>query len=507
MSGWLSATLAQKRNRAARWLESEFRLGWTVRDVLIVLGLAVFAALIIFWRLGEGSIGDYDEAAYAQISREILRTNDWNTPRWNGVEFFDKPPVCLWLTAIAYKFFGTNEFAARFCAALAGVGAVVLTCVLGKKLFSTWAVGLGAALILLTPSKNLHNHGYNFVGLARVGMLDMPLIFLSECSLLLAWLSQSNPAYLVWLGIPLGLGVMVKSIAGLLPYFVVFAFFILAVPRSVWWRRELALGLVISALIIVPWHLGQLLVWGRLFFNSYMVQLTVGYVTGAEGHVRDSLFYLRSLARGFPAWYAFIAIALVYAVYRSARFRDRARILLLLAAAIPFLVFNVSRSRIGWYIIPIYPALAILAAELFVHVAQSRRLFGAAGKWVGLVLIAIVWLVSMPGLPPVGDFNPDVKAVVSYSNYILAPDDSLINYWPGSYWIRPSAAFYTDKYLAFVSNQDMLAKLLRTGEHYILVDYAFWPEVEEASAQAMAQTARIVYRSGDYVLGYSGPRP
>jgi 4-amino-4-deoxy-L-arabinose transferase-like glycosyltransferase len=509
MTSWLASAVMRSRRRTARWLETEFRPGWTVRDVIIIVGLASIAAFIIFWRLGEGSIGDYDEAAYAQISREILRSNDWNTPRWNGVEFFDKPPVCLWLTAIAYKFFGVNEFAARFCAALSGVGAVLLTCLLGKKLFSSWAVGLGAALILLTPSKNLHSHGYNFVSLARVGMLDMPLIFLIESSLWFAWLSQSNPTYLIWLGIPLGLGVMVKSVAGFFSYFIVFAFFVVALPRPVWWRRELVLGLLISALIIVPWHLGQLLVWGRLFFNSYLVQLTLGYVTGEEGHLRDSLFYLRSLMRGFPVWYVVVAAAFAYAIYRAVRFRDRARILLLAAAAIPLIVYSASRSRIGWYIIPIYPALAILAAQLFVEIAKSRHLFGKAGGSVGLLWIAVIWLITVPGLPVVDDFNPDVKAVVSYSNYILKPDDKLINYWPGSYWIRPSAAFYTDKYLAFVSRRDKLEELLQTGEYYILTDSTFWPEIAGASAEASAETEyrEIVYQRGEYVLAHSRPKP
>jgi 4-amino-4-deoxy-L-arabinose transferase-like glycosyltransferase len=503
------ALAAKNRRELTQCLEREFRPGWRGRDLLLVLGVMAFSMLLIFWRLGEGSIGDYDEAAYAQIAREILRTNDWNTLRWNGVEFFDKPPICLWVTALAYKVFGVNEFAARFCAALCGVGAVILTCFLGKKLFSSWAVGLGAALILLTPSKNLHNHGHNFLGLARVGMLDMPLIFLSESSLLLAWLSQSDPAYLIWLGIPLGLGVMVKSVAGFFAYFIVFAFFVLALPRSVWWRRELALGLLISALIIVPWHLGQLLVWGRLFFKTYMVQFTVGYVTGEQGHLEDSLFYVRSLVRGFPVWYVVVAIALAYAVYRAVRFRDRARILLLVAAAIPFIAFNASRSRIGWYIIPIYPALALLAAQLLVGIAQSRHLFREAGTKVGLLLIAVVWLVSVPGLPAVGDFDPDVKAVMSYSNYILKPDDKLIDYWPGSTWIRPSAAFYTDKYLVLAGTKDKMLELLQTGEYYILTDAAFWPEIAEVSPEAKSETEyrQIVYQRGNCVLAHSRPKP
>jgi len=491
MGMWWATVSARGRRRIAQWsqwLEMELRPRWKVKDVLIVLGLTAFSALIIFWCLGEGSIGDYDEAAYAQIAREILWTNDWNTPRWNGAEFFDKPPVCLWVTAIAYKVFGMNEFAARCCSALSGVGAVVVACLLGKKLFSSWAVGIGAALILLTPSKNLHSHGYNFVSLARVGMLDMSLIFLTGCSLLLAWLSQSKPTYLIWLGIPLGLGVMVKSIGGFLAYLIIFAFFVLGLPRHLWWRRELVLGLLISALIIVPWHLGQLLIWGRRFFDSYMVQLTVGYVTGEEGHLRDPLFYLRSFVRGFPAWYVIVIIALAYAVYRSVRFRDRAQILLLSSAAIPLLIFSVSRSRIGWYIIPAYLAFAILAAQLPIAIV---------GKKAGFLLVAALWLISTPGLPTLGDFNPDVKAVVSYSNYVLKADDKLINYWPGSYWIRPAAAFYADRYLTFVNDEDKLTQLLQTDHYYILTDDIFWTEI--------AEVGRVIYQKGSYVLAQSSP--
>lgn len=475
--------------RCSQWWEEEFRPKWKVGDLLIVLGIAALGTLIICFRLGEGSIGDYDEAAYAQIAREILRTNDWNTLRWNGVEFFDKPPVCMWLTAIAYKIFGVNEFAARFLAALSGIGAVILTCLLGKELFSSWAVGLGAALILLTPSQNLHSHGYNFVSLARVGMLDMPLIFLILSSLSLAWLSQRKPRCLIWLGIPLGLGVMVKSIAGFLAYFIVFTFFVFAVSRRVWWRRELGLGLLISALIITPWHLSQLLIWGRRFFDSYMVQLTIGYVTGEEGHLRDPFFYLRSLMHGFSFWSIVVAIAFVYTAYCSIRFRDPARVLMLCWVAIPFFFFNISRSKIGWYIIPIYPALAILTAQAIVAIL---------GKRAGFLLILALWLFLAPKLPAVGDFNPDVKDVVLYSNYVMGPQDKLVNYWPGSYWIRPAVAFYSNRYLTFVNDKGKLLQLLSTGDesYYILADEVYWGEI--------AEIGHVVYQKGHYLLAKSG---
>jgi hypothetical protein len=115
----------------------------------------------------------------------------------------------------------------------------------------------------------------------------------------------------------------------------------------------------------------------------------------------------------------------------------------------------------------------------------------------------------VPGLPTVGDFNPDVKAVMSYSNYILKPDDKLIDYWPGSTWIRPSAAFYTDKYLVLAGNKDKMLELLQTGEYYILTDAAFWPEIAEASPEAKSETEyrQIVYQRGNCVLAHSRPKP
>ncbi|RLG67680.1 MAG: hypothetical protein DRO11_09850, partial [Methanobacteriota archaeon] len=194
------------------------RLRFEIRklDLLLIVLLVLAATVVMFWRLGEGSLSDYDEADYAQSAREMLWTHDFNTPRWNGMEFFDKPPACQWLTALAYKVFGVNEFSARCVSALSGVLAVLMTYVLGRDLFGKRAIGLGAAIMLLTINRNLFSHGYNFVSLARVGMLDMPLILALMVAVWLAWRSRWDSRYLIWLGIPLGLGLMIKSIGGFL---------------------------------------------------------------------------------------------------------------------------------------------------------------------------------------------------------------------------------------------------------------------------------------------------
>lgn len=479
------------RKRIANLGQGRFRLDVQKEDLLILLLLGLAAATIMFWRLGEGSLSDYDEADYAQSAREMLWMRDFNTPRWNGMEFFDKPPVCQWLTALAYKVFGVNEFGARFVAASSGVLAILMTYVLGRDLFGERVVGLGAAIMLLTVNRNLFSHGYNFVSLARVGMLDMPLILTLMIAVWLAWRSQRDAKFLIWLGVPLGLGLMIKSVAGFLAYGIVGLYFLVGLPRSVWWRKETLWGFLLSVLIAAPWHLGQLLIWGRHFWDSYMVSLTVGYVTGEQGHARDLFFYFRTVQRGFPVLYPLVALAVAYGLYRVVRYhaavgrgRDEATILSLCWTAVPMVLYNVSRSRIGWYMIPIYPALALLTMNLLVTVLRRE---------LALLLIVVATLAFNPWLPRVGDFNPDVKAVASYGKYVLDEGAILVNYWPGSYWIRPSTLFYADRPLLLVTDDQALRRLLTTeGDFYVLADWWHWEPLQELG--------RVVYRSGDYVL-------
>ena len=80
--------------------------------------LLLVAALALLWKLGAGSLAAWDEAIYAQVSKEILRSGDWLTPHWQYQPWFEKPPLFLWSTAFLYRLFGINEFWARVPAAL-----------------------------------------------------------------------------------------------------------------------------------------------------------------------------------------------------------------------------------------------------------------------------------------------------------------------------------------------------------------------------------------------------
>src|SRR5947209_7464725 len=86
--------------------------------------LACWGALVfvvLFWRLGDATFWDPDEAHYAQTTRELLLRGDWLAPYYNEQPFFDKPILFHQLQALSMAVFGATEFAARLVPALAAL--------------------------------------------------------------------------------------------------------------------------------------------------------------------------------------------------------------------------------------------------------------------------------------------------------------------------------------------------------------------------------------------------
>jgi 4-amino-4-deoxy-L-arabinose transferase-like glycosyltransferase len=96
--------------------------------------LVACAALILFARAGAGPLPNYDDAYYAEKAKQMLRTGDWLTPRFAGIERLDNPPLFLWLIAAAFAVMGVTSYAAVFWSALSGVACVGLTHMLATRL-------------------------------------------------------------------------------------------------------------------------------------------------------------------------------------------------------------------------------------------------------------------------------------------------------------------------------------------------------------------------------------
>ena len=173
---------------------------------VLFLGIVTLAVWTFLHSLGAGSLHDWDEATYGEIAREMVRRHDWMTPYWNESPFFNKPPLVMWLMGLGLGVPVSEELAVRLPSALAGLTAVALTGWLGMRMFE-WTTGATAALLLVIGSASQRT----FLGLARHGMLDAPLTATMVWVMLHFWVGLRDHRHWLLLGLPLGIGFMVRG--------------------------------------------------------------------------------------------------------------------------------------------------------------------------------------------------------------------------------------------------------------------------------------------------------
>jgi 4-amino-4-deoxy-L-arabinose transferase-like glycosyltransferase len=327
----------------------------------------------------------------------MVESGDWVIPRYEGKPFFDKPILSYWLMACAMDRLGPSAGAARLVPVAASIGVVLATAWLGTLLFDRRSA-LAGGLVLATTLA--------FLSFGRVAMSDMLLALWTTLAVALAVLAYrpGAPAWTVpLLGAVAGLGFATKGpVALLVPG--------LAVLFLLWENRRrpvpcgggpLALGALAFALLGLGWFA---LVYRELgpgplvaFFFRENLERFAGeaYDVG-----RPFWFYLPAyLAEGLP-WSLFLPIAL----WRLLRSREgdeahRTRFLALWAALV-LVLLSLSRGKIDYYLLPIYPAVSLVIGRYLACVPWKQ----ADRAWASVVLMVealtlFLFLVLPPRIP------------------------------------------------------------------------------------------------------------
>jgi 4-amino-4-deoxy-L-arabinose transferase-like glycosyltransferase len=462
-----------------------------------VLGLAL---VLLFYRLGDGSLHDWDEAIYAQVARELLSSDDWATLSWNGAPFFHKPPLYFWLTALTYKMIGVSELAARFWPAMFGCGVVVLTFILGMRLRS-WVVGAIAALLLLVVDQSYYGYWWNFLSLSRVGMLESALTFSIMAALLLVWEAQHRPWLITLIGAPLGMAVMTKAWPGFLAAAILSVFWLFSGPHRLRNGAYWAVAALLAGALILPWHLWQFALYGPPFLHEYVgVNLTRRLFQAFEGHTESPLVYLDILRRGFSVWGYLWPLAYVWAVWKATARGDQRMRLLLVWITIPLLVFSVAQTKLGWYISMIYPAIALLLGLALTELFTERLALGT---------VAAVMVVCCLRLPVPADGSRDVKLFARQATQLVAsaepvyvaqevctpqtqPFTAHASANPAES-VRPSLRFYMNRPLLCIEERAIQAGL-HPRQTYVISQQNFWSHA--------GHPGRIVLDSHGFVLAW-----
>lgn len=90
---------------------------------------------------------DVDASQYAEMSRELLNSDNYLFLYDRGVEYLDKPPFLFWVSALSMKIFGVNNFGYKLPSILFALWAIFATYRLARLLYND-AIGRIAALVL-----------------------------------------------------------------------------------------------------------------------------------------------------------------------------------------------------------------------------------------------------------------------------------------------------------------------------------------------------------------------
>lgn len=369
--------------------------------------LLLLAALMLYLPgIASLPLIDRDEPRFARSTVEMIQRDTLLVPYFNESYRFDKPPLTYWWMRLHYLIGGQNELMAR----LHSVVAVWLTAWvifgIGARLYDR-RVGLMSGMVWLTMLQVLVN--------GRLGIADMPLLLFltlaARALLELLWLGEAK-RWSLWFWVlygSLGLGFLSKGpLAFLVPA--------VALVLARWWGRkpikwrqlQCLPGLGVALAIIASWGIPALMVTDGQFWKVGMGEHVVKRgieVLHGEAFVPVVYYPMMALLSLFP-W-----IGMAWPVWRySYRQWDSGVVFLLGWLAAPYLLFTFYATQSPHYVMPGFPAAALLVGRWLVSIRDR-------GARTPLFLKGLAALLGLAGLVMV--IYPLIKSVGDIKDLII----------------------------------------------------------------------------------------
>lgn len=337
-------------------------------------------------------LAETPETRIAVVAREMVQSGNWEVPTLGGKPRLIKPPLPYWIAASCAKLLGSDgrvdpdlyAKAVQIPSAVFLALTVFLVTLFACGQFGTLH-GTIAGVILATCSLPFSAKPFQF---ALMGYADMGLMFFCAGMFVCAariWTAERPTALATaGFGVFLGLAILQKWFVPimLLGLPVAVEFFLCKSRR---WTRTLftAAGFAIAALLILPW---LLLLEARLPGGLKLMRKGIRECASAIGHIHKDrwVYYVYVLLGGLLPWTPLLFGAVIFSAAKvhsikamyaarpaAVRFFD-------LVAVLGFVVLYVNIKQQGYYLLPLFPAMAIVGGfvlgELWQSTALVRRL-------------------------------------------------------------------------------------------------------------------------------------
>ena len=397
------------------------------------LVLALFC--LVLWAPGVVSLPplDRDESRFAQASKQMLESGDLVDIRFGPVPRYKKPVGIYWMQAAATEIAGLGDrshiWTYRLPSLLGAIAAVWLAFWCARAAVAAEAAFTAAALLAATLLLAAE------ATIATTDAVLLACVLGFQGMLFRVYLAAKAGAAAVgrsvvmagWLA--LGLGLLVKGPAVLAVPAVTIAGLVLWDRQASWLRATAPLrGIALALLVAAPWFVA---IGVRSHWNFFEQSLGQDFATklqsGQESHGALPGYFLA--LSGISFWPAILLV--LPGLSAAIRRHEEPVMRFVLAWAATWVLFELVPTKLPHYVLPVYPALAIMAAlwvfqpqkdspvwERIVHyVAPVLFVLAAAGLAAAAMLLpsrygqGVLWWAAAP----VGVFAAlSLAALVAY---------------------------------------------------------------------------------------------
>jgi 4-amino-4-deoxy-L-arabinose transferase-like glycosyltransferase len=360
--------------------------------------LIVLLAALWLGSLGLRPLYKADEGRYGEIPREMVASGDWLTPRLNGFKYFEKPPLQYWATAAAFTLFGVSDWAARLWTGLAALAGVWLAFMAGNRLFGQPAGAFAAAILASTPL---------YVVLGQINTLDMGVsLFLSAAVFAFALAQRegieplSRRRWMLAFWAACAGAVLSKGLIGIvLPVAAVGLYVVVRRDWALVLRLEMLRGGLLFFALTAPWFVAASLDNPEFAYFFFVQEHWLRFTTKMHHRSQPAWYFIPVLIAGTWPWLFAVAAGWVAAFRRPGAAFSPA-LFLGLWALVVLAFFSVSGSKLPPYILPLVPALAVLAGGFLARRTGNRFLVAQAlFAAVGAILLGFAawWIFTREG--------------------------------------------------------------------------------------------------------------
>ncbi len=312
-----------------------------------------------------------DETRYLAVAWEMWQRGDFLVPYLNGDPYSHKPPLLFWGIHAGWALFGVNDWSPRLIAPLFGLASLMLTGMLGRMLWPDMARTGGVAQAILIGAL----FWTLFTTMTMFDMLHVCFTLSGLIGLVVASRGRGLHGFAVF-GLSIGLGVLGKGPAILLHVLPV------ALAAPLWakpfgwtggwgrWYGGVGAAVLVGAGIGLAWALPAAAAGGEVYSNAILWGQSAGRMVDSFAHGRPFWWFAAILPVMILPWLIWPPIwRAVRAEWRHMKAEGGTR-LCFIWFVVAFLGFSAISGKQPHYLLPEFPALALLA---------SRALVGAQG--------------------------------------------------------------------------------------------------------------------------------